>query len=157
MSKSLFEIFEEYFYPQINIDGDGINADIERYETCYNLLQDLLSDLDDLEEHKVGKAQLTRNWENILEEYFSDCMTEYIMNSDYKSDLSDENADNYIPYNYVHCSKCGIRCYFGAYPEAIVVDDDGNCLCELCSDEMNSEGKEAEKIPKKVKIKVIRK
>lgn len=157
MSKNLFEILEEYFYPQINIGGDDINADIERYEACYNLLCDLLWDLENMSKQAGGNFHLSERWVDRLYEYFIDRMTEYIMNSDRKSDMTDENADNYIPYNYVHCSKCGIRCYFGAYPEAIVVDDDGNCLCELCSDEMNSEGKEAEKTPKKVKIRIIRK
>lgn len=157
MSKNLFEIFEEYFYPQINIKGDDINAGIERYEACYRLLQDLLFDLDEIARQTENGIRLSECWDDELYEYFIDCMTEYIMNSDRKSDLSDENADNYIPYNYVHCSKCGIRCYFGAYPQAIVVDDDGKCLCEFCSDEMNSEGKEAEKSPKRVKIKIIRK
>lgn len=157
MSKSLFEIFEEYFYPQINIDSYDIDTDIERYETCYNLLYDLLNDLDQMAEQAGSSLRLPNCWEDYFDELFSDCMTAYIMNSDHKSELSEENAEKYIPYEYTHCSKCGIRCYYNAYPQAIVVDDDENCLCELCLDEMNSEGKEAEETPKKVKIKIIRK
>lgn len=156
MSKNLFDIFEDYFYPQINIDGDGINADIERYETCYNLLLDLLSDLDEMAEQAGSSLRLPNRWEDDFNEWFNDCMTAYVADNNHESELSEENADKYMPYEYDYCRRCGIRCYYGAYPEAII-NDDGNCLCELCLDEMNSEGKKAEETPKKVKIKIIRK
>lgn len=119
-------------------------------------MQDLLFDLDEIARQTENSTRLSECWDDELYEYFIDCMTEYIMNSDRKSDLSDENAENYIPYNYVHCSRCDIRCYFGAYPQAIE-GDDGTCLCELCLDEMKSKEKAAEKSPKRVKIKIIRK
>ena len=110
MSKSLFEIFEEYFYPQVNIKGDDINADIARYEACYNLLYDLLWDIAS--------------------------MTAYVMDSDNKSEMSEENADKYIPYEYDYCSKCGERCYYEAYPQAIE-NNNGKIVCEICFEEEN--------------------
>lgn len=130
----LLEIFEEYFYPQININGDGINADIERYETCYSLLHSLLSDLDELK--YLGILSLPERWEDNLDKYFNECMTAYVMNSDNKSEMSEENADKYIPYEYDYCSKCGERCYYEAYPQAIE-NNNGKIVCEICFEEEN--------------------
>ena len=31
-------------------------------------------------------------------------MRKYVMNSDNKPDLTDENAGKYIPYEYTHCN-----------------------------------------------------
>lgn len=134
MSKSLFEIFEEYFYPQVNIKGKDINANIERYETCYDLLHSLLSDLDEMGEQAGSNSRLPTRWEDNLDEYFNECMTAYVMNSDNKSGLAEENADKYIPYEYDCCEKCGRRCYYGAYPQAIK-NDNGIIVCENCFDE----------------------
>lgn len=132
----LLEIFEEYFYLQININGDGINADIERYETCYSLLHSLLSDLDEMGEQAGSNLRLPMRWEDNLDEYFNECMTAYVMNNDNKSDLSEENADKYIPYEYAYCSKCGERCYYGAYPESIE-NNHNKIVCEICFGEEN--------------------
>lgn len=136
MSKSLFEIFEEYFYPQINIKGDDINTNIERYEACYSLLHSLLSDLDEMGEQAGSNSRLPRRWEDNLDEYFNECMTAYIMNNDEKADMSEENADKYIPYKYDYCSKCEERCYYEAYPQAIE-NNNGKIVCENCFEEEN--------------------
>lgn len=69
-------------------------------------------------------------WEDKLDEYFDDCMTAYIDTSSDKSDLSEENADKYIPYEYDYCSQCGTRCYYGAYPEAMKCGQ--KIVCENC-------------------------
>lgn len=134
MSKSLFEIFEEYFYPQVNIKGDDINADIARYEACYNLLYDLLWDIANMAEQAGSNFRLPNRWEDNLDEYFDECMTAYVMDSDNKSEMSEENADKYIPYEYDYCSKCGERCYYEAYPQAIK-NNNGKIVCENCFEE----------------------
>lgn len=134
MSKSLFEIFEEYFYPQVNIKGDDINADIARYEACYNLLYDLLWDIANMAEQAGSNFRLPNRWEDNLDEYFDECMTAYVMDSDNKSEMSEENADRYIPYEYDYCSKCGKRCYYEAYPQAIK-NNNGKIVCENCFEE----------------------
>lgn len=137
MNKDLLLIFEEYFYLQINnYEGDGINEEIERYETCYSLLHSLLSDLDEMGEQAGSDSRLPERWEDNLDEYFNKCMTAYIMNSDNKSDLSEENADEYIPYEYDYCSKCGKRCYYESYPQAIK-NNNGKIVCENCFEEEN--------------------
>lgn len=136
MYKSLLEIFEEYFFPQINIKGSGINTDIERYETCYNLLHSLLSDLDEMGKCAGGNFPLPIRWEDNLDTYFNDCITEYIYNNDDKNNLTEENADKYIPYEYDYCEKCGTRCYYGAYPETIE-NNNGEIVCENCFEEEN--------------------
>ncbi len=153
MNKDLLSIFEEYFYPQININGKDINADIERYETCYSLLHSLLSDLDEMGQQAGTLYPLPERWEDNLDEYFNECMTAYVMNSDNKTDLTDENADKYIPYEYTHCDLCGMRCYYEAYPQAI--EDDGEYLCECCLEAIAEEGENAEREQyngKKVKV-----
>lgn len=156
MSKSLFEIFEEYFYPQINIKGDDINADIERYETCHSLLLDLLNDLSRMEDQTENGYRLPKYWEDKLDEYFNRCIGEYIGRSDEEDFLTDENADKYIPYKYTHCSLCGQRCYYNRYPQAF--EDDEKCFCEFCLKKMSSEDgygdryDDEPKEPKKVRI-----
>lgn len=134
MSKNLFEIFEEYFYPQTNIKGDDINTNIERYETCYSLLHSLLSDLDEIGEQAGSNSRLPMRWEDNLDEYFNECMTAYVMNNGDEVDMSEENADKYIPYEYDYCSKCGKRCYYEAYPQAIE-NNNGKIVCEKCFEE----------------------
>lgn len=136
MNKSLFEIFEEYFYPQTNIKGNDINTNIDRYETCYNLLNNLIEDLSGLVTDIQSNFAIPSGWENALQEYFNNCMTEYAINNDNKSDLSEENADKYIPYEYDYCSKCGQRCYYEAYPQAIE-NNHGEIVCENCFEEEN--------------------
>lgn len=97
------------------------------------MLHSLLSDLDEMGE-QAGNSRLPTRWEDDLDEYFNECMTAYIMDSDNKSDLSEENADKYIPYEYDYCEKCGRRCCYEAYPQAIE-NNHGKIVCENCFEE----------------------
>ena len=132
----LLTIFEEYFASQTNINGDDINAKIESYEKCYYLLHSLLCDLDSMGKQAGSNYPLPARWEDRFDTYFDECITEYIMYSDNISELSEENADKYMPYEYDYCSKCGRRCYYERYPEAIK-DDNGKIVCEFCCEEEN--------------------
>lgn len=132
-AKGLFDILEEYFGTQVNTTKEGINGEIEKYEACYGLLHSLIADLYEMSEQVGSDIKESVKWEDKFDTYFDECMTEYIMYSGNVSDVSDDKAEQYIPYEFATCSKCGIRCFYNAYPEAIETEA-GKIVCEHCID-----------------------